>query len=388
MRTNFTALFGACLIASMAALASADEPTRLIAAPIAAQMPDESEIEIETVTERYNSGKTKIEKQVALDIDLNYVNHGDFRMYDQQGEEIASGLFEAGLREGKWVRVFDKSESPLFSKAPYKDFEPPYRSEATFENGVMQGAWIITDAQDRKISEIQLVNGHRDGKLTFYYPSGEVAREIDFKGGVIDGYDRSYNAQGKVTAEQKYLDGRRYVVKGDTYISTKKKSEGTFLYPRMKIVSLDDFWKAELANFGAEEGEPVRHGEYKSWHVNGQLRTQGEYEFGKPIGEFTWWHANGQVAIRGSFVDGLHHGRWQWWHPNGMRSAKGQYRHGARIGQWMQWDDDGQLVDAKDHGGNADEIVELIDEDDDATSRRPRRLPENDAAAAPMTDIR
>ena len=387
MRTNFTPLMATCLVTWLSITATAVEPSRVITAPMAARMPADRDIVVETVVERYSSGMTKIEKQVAMDVDLNFVNHGDYRMFDQQGEEIASGMFQANLREGPWTRVFSGSESGLFAQAPYKNFEAPFHSVASFRNGVMQGEWVITDAQNRRVSEVHLVNGQREGKLVFYSPNGEIAREIDFRGGVIDGFDRTYNAQGEVTAEQQYVEGRRYVVKTDTYISTKKKSEGTFLYPRMTIAKLDDFWNATLATFGAETGEPVRHGEYNSWHVNGQVRTTGEYAYGQPVGEFVWWHANGQVAIKGNFIDGLHHGSWQWWHPNGMRSAKGQYNHGTRIGQWIQWEDDGTLADAKNHGGAGGEVVELNDAGIDGTSRRPRHLPEGDAAASPALDI-
>ena len=387
MRTNFVAIITAAIVCLISFAATADEPTRMIAGPIAAQMPDESDIVIETIIERYNSGKTKVERQVAMDIDLNYVNHGDYRMFDQNGEEIAHGMFQADLREGPWVRIFSGKESTLFTQAPYKNFQAPFTSEATFRGGMMEGAWIIKDSLDRKVSEVQLINGQRDGKLVFYNTSGDIAREIEFRGGVVDGTDRSYNGQGEIASEQRYIDGRRIVTKSDTYISTKKKTEGTFLHPRMTVVALDDFWNAKLATFGTEEGEAVRHGAYNSWHVNGQLRTTGEYALGKPVGEFTWWHANGQVAIRGAFVDGLHHGNWQWWHPNGMRSAKGQYNHGIRVGQWMQWEEDGALADAKNHGGDVEEVAGVNEESEDGTSRRPRRLPENESAATPTLDI-
>ena len=390
MRTNRTSELAACLLATVAIAAfvntaPATEPTRLIASPMPARMPDDSDLVIETINERYTSGKTKVEKQVAMDIDLNFVNHGEYRMFDQQGNEIAHGVFEAGLRTGEWTRTFKANESTLFAQSPYKTFQAPYTSTATFENGLMQGTWIIRDAQDRKISEINLINGQRDGKLIFYAPTGKIAREIDFRGGVIDGSDRTYNTQGEVTGEQKYVDGRRIVTKGDTYISTKKKSEGQFLYPRMTIASGDNFWNATLATFGAEEGEPVRHGAYNSWHVNGQLRTTGEYAYGQPVGEFSWWHANGQIAIRGKFVEGQHDDLWQWWHANGMRSARGRYKYGARVGRWIQWDDNGKLADTKNHGGS-EEVVEVIEEDEDVTSRRPQRLPENDAADATPTN--
>ena len=382
MRRNITKLsLALCFATLLPATAVVAAPNQFRHAPIPATMPADSEIALETITDRYDSGAIKVVKEVAMDVNLNFVNHGDYKMLDEQGNEIAHGVFKAGLRDGKWVRIYQKSDSPLFAQAPYKNFEGPFRSEVTFIDGLMQGAWIITDAQERKISEIHFTDSLRDGKLMFFSPNGEIAREIDFRGGVIDGFDRTYNASGEIAAEQQYVDGQRYVLKGDTYISTKKKSEGYFLYPRMAVATRDQWWDATLATFGHEDGEPVRHGAYNSWHVNGQPRTTGEYKYGNPVGEFVWWHANGQVAIRGGFADGLHHGNWQWWHPNGMRSAKGQYIHGARVGRWLQWKEYGALADAKDNGEGSREVAGS----DEAEANR---LPEDAAAARRLESAR
>lgn len=338
-----------------------------------ARMPEE--LSIETITERYQSGKTKLTREVAMDVDLNFVNHGQFQMFDEAGKVISEGRFEAGQREGHWTRTYQTEDSPLFAQAPYKRFTAPFTSEVKFEHGMMQGEWTITDAQGRKISEIAFVDGLREGKLIYFSPNGQIAREIDFRGGVIDGYDRTYNEAGEVTAEQQYVDGCKIVVKGDTYISTKKKTEGAFLYPRMTVATRDDWFNATLATFSNEAGEPVRHGEFNAWHVNGQPSTKGEYSFGQPVGEFTWWHANGQVAIRGAFDNsGKHDGDWQWWHANGMRAAKGQYEHGARIGRWMQWSEEGTLTSTKEHGG-ASNVAEGEVRLNVDSAARPRRMP-------------
>ena len=53
----------------------------------------------------------------------------------------------------------------------------------------------------------------------------------------------------------------------------------------------------------------------------------------------------------------------------------------------MQWDENGTVADAKDHGGNVEEVVGLSIESDDTTSRRPRRLPEGESAATPTLDL-
>lgn len=348
-------------------------PTTTAAAT--ARMPEE--ITIETITERYTSGKTKLTREVAMDVDLNFVNHGQFQMFDEAGNVISEGRFEAGQREGKWTRTYQTEDGALFAQAPYKRFTAPFLSEVTFEHGNMQGAWTISDAQGRKVSEIEFTDGLRNGRLVYFSTSGKIAREIDFKNGVIDGYDRTYNEAGDVTAEHQFIDGCMIVIKGDTYISERKKTEGAFLYPRMIVASRDNWFDAKLATFSNEAGEPVRHGPFNAWHVNGQPSTKGEYSFGQAVGEFTWWHPNGQVAIRGAFDNaGKHNGDWQWWHPNGMRAAKGQYVGGERVGRWMQWSEEGALTSTKDHGGNAANVAEGEEVQTDTNSAaRPRRIP-------------
>jgi antitoxin component YwqK of YwqJK toxin-antitoxin module len=365
-------VLSASLLLGGAPLALAVE---LPSSPINAVSRMPEEITLETITERYASGKTKLTREVAMDVDLNFVNHGQFQMFDEAGNVISEGRFEAGQRIGPWTRTYRADESPLFGQSPFKRFPAPYTSEVTFENGHMQGTWTISDAQGRKISEIEFVDGLREGKLIYFNTNGQVAREIDFKGGVIDGYDRTYNDAGEVTAENQYVDGRMIVVKGDTYISTKKKTEGAFLYPRMIVATRDNWFDATLATFTNEEGEPVRHGPFNAWHVNGQPSTKGEYAFGQPVGEFTWWHPNGQVAIRGAFdTNGKHDGDWQWWHANGMRAAKGQYTHGTRVGRWMQWSEEGALTSTKEHGGGQS-VVEGEIRLDTNSAARPRRIP-------------
>ncbi len=353
-----------------------------------ARMPSDTELVTETVFERFPDGQVRAEREVALDVDLNFVNHGQFKMYDEQGTVIASGAFVANLREGKWTRQYKPEESTLFAHAPFKQFEAPFLSEANFEHGELNGKWTITDARGRKMSEIDFVHGTRDGKLIFYTPAGGIQREIDFEHGVINGFDRTNNEQGELVSEQKYLDGQRYVLHTESYISTKKKTEGYFLHPPVTIESRDDWWTATLATFGQGEGEPIRHGSYNAWHVNGQLRTQGEYDQGKAVGDFVWWHPNGQVAIRGSYKNGKHQGKWQWWHENGMRAANGQYENGVRIGRWLQWETDGQLAKATDYGAGNENVAEGAEGAQEAaapaSARRPGGAP---AASRPRPSV-
>lgn len=360
-------------INSINTLGAADEQPQLAER----QVEDDFQLVIETVRERYPNGKIKLLREVARTVDLNYVNHGQFNMWDEDGNVIASGEFHAGQRVGKWTRTYDADESPLFAKEPFKKFDAPFTSEATFKNGKLHGTWTISDSLGRKVSEINFKDGLRDGALVYHFPSGTIAREVDYRNGDMHGMDRTYDEEGNTVSEYKYVDGQRHAMKSTFYLGSKgKKQEIFYLHPKTEATAKDDWWNATLAAYESAEGTPVRHGRYEAWHINGQQSVSGEYRYGKPHGGFTWWHANGQVNIRGSFDDGKHSGMWHWWHPNGMKKAEGAYEGGAPAGRWLTWSDNGELDKIKQYDEEspqqdvADTPAEEETEENAATDQR------------------
>ena len=60
--------------------------------------------EVELIRERYLDGKVRIERQVTLNNEGNYVNHGTWKMYSPQGDVIAEGQYNFGERNGMQTR--------------------------------------------------------------------------------------------------------------------------------------------------------------------------------------------------------------------------------------------------------------------------------------------
>src|SRR5262245_42382882 len=56
--------------------------------------------EVEMVRERYPDGAIKIERQMTLDRDGNYVNHGGWKMFSTNGDVLAEGQYHFGQRVG------------------------------------------------------------------------------------------------------------------------------------------------------------------------------------------------------------------------------------------------------------------------------------------------
>lgn len=299
--------------------------------------------EIELIQERYPNGAIKIEREVTLDSEGNYIRHGSWTQYDQAGSVISRGRYDKDERNGTWTRVYKGGESPIFALTPYKEFTGPYISQATFEMGRLHGKWIIADSKQHKISEIAFENGQRNGQAIWWYANGSKMQEINYRDGLIEGELMQWDADAKPISQETYQAGRRTIPRISHYSNGQKRTEEIFLSSPVTIESADDWWNARFIVL-SPIGKDVKHGISTAYHENGQKKSQGQYQNNLPEGKFVWWYATGQKSMEGSFQSGKANGSWAWWHPNGQKSIKGEYKDGAPVGKWFWWKEDGRVA--------------------------------------------
>lgn len=302
---------------------------------------------VEIIQERYPGGQLKVRREVTQDKHDNYILHGEWKMWDEAGNLIGAGEYRNDNREGEWFRLHTGKDAEMFSDMPYTEFKAPFRSEATFQNGKLQGKWIITDSEGRVASESDYVDGVREGVTKWNYASGKLMREASFHSGLIDGFIRTYDADSTLIEEEKYEQGHKIAMKVEYNEAGQKIWEAMFMHAQLVIDQDVDWWNARPATFKTE-GEDVKHGLATGWHANGQMRIQGVYDHDQPNGQFTWWYENGQEEVTGNFKDGLKEGLWVWRHPNGQKSMMGESKLGAATGIWYKWQDDGKLTEKTD----------------------------------------
>jgi antitoxin component YwqK of YwqJK toxin-antitoxin module len=108
-----------------------------------------------------------------------------------------------------------------------------------------------------------------------------------------------------------------------------------------------------------------KHGLWREWHENGNIRIEKTFRFGRSIEKKMWyknghirfeeiyktkrrafqrkWHSNGHVESEGIFFDNEKKGLWKEWYSNGQMRSIGAYQHGARHGPWKEWHENGDL---------------------------------------------
>jgi antitoxin component YwqK of YwqJK toxin-antitoxin module len=306
----------------------------------------------EVIRERYPDGRVKIEREVTIDADGNYVNHGAWRMWNPAGKLIAEGSYSMGRRWGEWTRWLAREDAALLSAAPFDKFESPFVSRVHFVDDRMDGDWTIEDAAGRACSRVTLKNGRRNGPALQWLPDGRTYREASFRNALPEGELRELDAEGQIKTVATYVGGQQLLTKVSYFPDSEKKQlEFECLGATIIEAAPDDFWQSRFAQYEIRD-ELLRHGTWKSWYSNGQLELEGYYQHNRESGNFTWWHAHGQEAVRGSYIDGQPDGTWTWWYANGQKAAEGQFAHGTRMGTWRQWADDGRLVQRQELGEN------------------------------------
>jgi len=313
--------------------------------------------EREVIQERFPNGRVRIEREVIQDDDKNYINHGSWRMADQEGRKVAHGHYRHGQRHGIWTAWYFPGESSMFSEPPYEDFTGPFISQAHFQDGRLDGVWIIFDVEQRKISQWSYLDGERHGKWTWWYPNGKKLREHTYHNGDIVGQTVVWNPKGLATFRETFEEGRKLAADVEYYESGRKKSKGTYLLAQRVAQAANDWWNAKLAK-EVVVGKDEKHGPWRSWYENGQKKMEGHYRHDTEVGTFRWWHRNGQQSIVGEFLDGRESGKWTWWHPNGQKLSQGFFNDGDETGKWTYWAANGKVTERADFSVTEVHVVE------------------------------
>jgi antitoxin component YwqK of YwqJK toxin-antitoxin module len=302
-----------------------------------------SDVVTELLKEHFPSGAIKIEREVARDRDGIVVLHGVFRQFDERGALLCEGTHEDGQPVGVWKRYYAANQAPLFATSPYKEFAGPFTSEASFSEGQIDGKWTITDAKQRKVSEIDFVGGQRHGRAVWYYPTGTLHLQTTFDHGRVHGDVMKWDQNASLLGKELYTYGCKLALKEEYDDAAHKRSEVMYLQAPLIVKTADNFHAATLATF-EQRGQDEKFGTFRMWHTNGQLSREGEYRYNLRVGKATWFYSNGQKKMEGTYLDGKQEGSWTWWHQNGMKQIAGDYRDGVAIGKWQWWKEDGKLA--------------------------------------------
>lgn len=117
----------------------------------------------------------------------------------------------------------------------------------------------------------------------------------------------------------------------------------------------------------SKDGKEVRHGGYRRWHKNGNLKSKEFYYLGKHDGKverfyksgtprelitfdkgvksgpFEQWNKDGTQKLKGFYLDGAKHGHFAWWSRGGQLKEQGEYVNDLKSGEWVSFHRNGNI---------------------------------------------
>jgi antitoxin component YwqK of YwqJK toxin-antitoxin module len=298
---------------------------------------------VETVVERDDQGHPKIEKSVERTSSGDFVEHGPWREFLPDGTIVTSGRYEHGQRAGHWIHKLANERLPSSTALIADGFVGPFQSEVEYRGDKPTGTWRVSDSQCAIVLEVELVDGVRHGRTTYYYPRGGKRSEANYIRGRLHGTLAKLSADAKSAQEKTILWGRQPQTKQIRDEAGHVISEQSWLAGETIIAEGDDPLSGKLATF-AQHDNPVKHGEWIGYDAEGHVIWRCQYVLGELDGPATWYYANGQKRITGTYAAGKPVNTWTWWHASGMRSIEGNFEEGSANGEWLAWNNSGKIL--------------------------------------------
>ena len=213
--------------------------------------------------------------------------------------------------DGKIVLSFDKKykeylkwrdENPKLEKKLQKDLESELKRLRLYNNG---SPHLTKDEQGIVIRKV------------FYYENGNKHWDGQMKGDNLHGKCIQYNTDGTYKSVEHFNDG---VLEGDVeyYRQGELERKGSI-----------------LSNF--------RHGEFKSFWVNGNVRKIENYKMGMNHGEFKEYRIDGSIEFEGTYNENYKDRIWTWYFPNTNKKRQEVYED-RYLSEEIQWNKKGQIL--------------------------------------------
>ncbi|MGM0665726.1 MAG: toxin-antitoxin system YwqK family antitoxin [Bacteroidota bacterium] len=209
-------------------------------------------------------------------------------------------------------------------------------------------------------------NGDKQGAWKEFYDNGNIKKEMTFRNGLLHGYYKEYNERGILTATMLYDNGK--IVEGNVEdspevdIRNSYDKDGNLIFSgpfRMGVPvgihreynSDGSVKSAEIYNDqGIKVSEGIvtedgrRHGKWKNFYENGEVKEEGEYDYNRRTGAWTFYNRGGSIVQTGTYRNGRPEGLWKWYYPEGSILREEAYFQGKRDGMFIEYSRDGDII--------------------------------------------
>lgn len=218
-----------------------------------------------------------ISTQTKIRVEAEFVNdlmEGRCTYYAANGDIMAQGFMNAGIRHGKWAFY-------------HKDHKI---TEGHYQNGIRIGDWVYDYYPEKDLhikGKFNFDDRKKNGKLEYY----RVDHHPKFGTEELLSGIGQYVNNNKVGRWIEYSQG----IKG-AFVETGNYNRAGKRHGYWKSTIDRKNYQAAMYNNG------VLNGVFKQFHDNGKLKYQTNYEDGLPTGAFIRYYDNGNIEEKGTTV--------------------------------------------------------------------------------------
>jgi antitoxin component YwqK of YwqJK toxin-antitoxin module len=208
--------------------------------------------------------------------------------------------------------------------------------------------------------------GNKEGIWKEFYEGLKVRKEENYKNGLLDGYYKEYDVQGKLLITLLYDKGRlvKEIADENSKIIVVEKfdnngiliSSGPFIdsipvgihneFDRdgniLKSKIYDN--NGSLLSVGLISKEGNREGKWNDFFRNGSIKLDGEYKNNQKEGKWTFFYENGRIEQVGNFKGGKEYGIWIWYYYNGEIWKEEEFLNGKREGKYLEYNVNNNII--------------------------------------------
>lgn len=331
---------------------------------------------------------------------LNGIPHSKWSNYFESGKLKSSGNFSQGKTDGIWIfysdsgfvkqsveyrfgkkegekKLFDSKGNLLFKESFRNDIKEGW-SESYFESGAIKARIPFKEGKEEgrgveydqsgifltlmdyragallrmsRVNRLDRLN-RKTGNWIETDSVFNIIRETQYSEGLKNGYLKEYDVHGNLSKIEKYINDvlqedaaeLRKVALSKTYFSGGQiKSQGAFLdgkpigihttYSESGLPSKASVYEnGLLIGFGSLDELGRKTGLWTELYNEGEKKSEGNYLAGVKVGNWKYFFRNSEIEQVGSYNNGLQEGIWKWFYEDGKLLREEEFRKGKEDG--------------------------------------------------------
>jgi antitoxin component YwqK of YwqJK toxin-antitoxin module len=171
------------------------------------------------VQDKYEDGSIRIDREVLKLSDDQLVNHGVFTEYYPNGQKFAEGSYNNGVHDGSWTFWHDNGQvckTVTFVDGQADGTWEVFRADGTlqakrtYKGNLRDGEWTTYHPDGTTPRAVDAyVEGKHEGPSRHYFANGQMQREMTYKDNLLEGVMTEWDESGRKLAEVNLTAGQR-----------------------------------------------------------------------------------------------------------------------------------------------------------------------------------